>query len=126
MRKSGASPLPPLQPNPLPPPPHLPLSPPPPPSVASDTSLGRLSPPPPAPYVESPWSDGYGDLRLGTVLADRYRIEEEVGQGGMGVVYRAVDLELDEAVAIKLFGQRKDDPNLVSRFKQELSICRSL
>jgi serine/threonine-protein kinase len=44
----------------------------------------------------------------------------------MGIIYRAIDLELDEAVAIKLFGQQMDDPQLLSRFKQELSICRSL
>jgi len=36
------------------------------------------------------------------VLADRYRIEEEIGRGGYSVVYRARDLTLDSPVAIKL------------------------
>jgi hypothetical protein len=92
-----------------------------------------LSPPPlasPAPRAHAPSkppsNDSDGELTLGSLLADRYRIEEEIGRGGMGVVYRASDLELDEAVAIKIFAQRLDDPNLVSRFKQELSLCRSL
>jgi tetratricopeptide (TPR) repeat protein len=96
-----------------------------PPRSVSDTSLDGLSPPPAA-CSELTSTRAYGDIALGSILADRYRIEEEIGQGGMGVVYRAVDLELDEAVAIKLFGHETDDPQLLLRFKQELSICRSL
>ena len=37
----------------------------------------------------------------GTVLQGRYRIEGPVGRGGMSAVYRATDLRLDTAVAIK-------------------------
>ena len=40
--------------------------------------------------------------RLSTALADRYRIERELGQGGMATVYLAHDLKHDRDVAIKV------------------------
>ncbi len=92
---------------------------------ASGSSRGKSSPPSPA--VPAPDSAHPGaDIGPGEVIGHRYRVEEEIGRGGMGVIYRATDLELDEAVAIKVFAQRLDEADLVHRFKQELSICRSL
>jgi eukaryotic-like serine/threonine-protein kinase len=82
--------------------------------------------PPPSEGSKSGAAEEFPRLPAECVIAGRYRIEEELGRGGMGVVYRAIDLELDEAIAIKVFSQRLDDPNLIMRFKQELSICRSL
>jgi serine/threonine protein kinase len=54
------------------------------------------------------------------VLADRYRIEELIGQGGMARVYRAHDLKLGRDVAVKVLeGTLADDEEFRARFRAE-------
>ena len=64
---------------------------------------------------------------LGT-LASRYEILETVGKGGMGVVYRARDRQLDDIVALKTLRPEvlANDPGLLERFKQELKVARRI
>jgi serine/threonine-protein kinase len=57
---------------------------------------------------------------LSAALADRYRVEEEVGTGGMATVYRARDLRHDRAVAIKVPHRAISESVNVARFLHEI------
>ena len=56
----------------------------------------------------------------GDVLADRYRVERLLGQGGMGVVVSAEHVQLGERVAVKfLLPEAAKAPDVVARFRRE-------
>jgi serine/threonine protein kinase len=60
-----------------------------------------------------------------TMLADRYRIVHFLGRGGMGEVYRADDLKLDEPVALKFLPEPlAQDEGILARFYQEVKVAR--
>jgi eukaryotic-like serine/threonine-protein kinase len=66
-------------------------------------------------------------LELGMLLAQRYQIVQMLGQGGMGAVYKATDVELNRTVAVKVI--RPDlarDKAIVDRFKQELLLAHQV
>lgn len=59
--------------------------------------------------------------------SDRYEVMDLIGQGGMGQVYRAIDRELDEVVALKLLKPKlSSDPVVIARFKQEIKLTRRI
>jgi serine/threonine-protein kinase len=59
-------------------------------------------------------------LAVGDVVAERYRIDALLGQGGMGVVYRAEHLHLRKPLALKvLLSEWSSIPEVVARFERE-------
>lgn len=67
------------------------------------------------------------DPWIGRTLADRYRLVATIGQGGMGVVYRAWDLWESGYVVIKMPKRELiGDPKFLQRFEQELAALRFL
>ncbi|MCX4780810.1 protein kinase [Streptomyces sp. NBC_01264] len=59
---------------------------------------------------------------MGDQLADRYRLEQRLGQGGMGEVWRAHDTALERAVAVKVLLEAATNDELVARFRREATI----
>src|SRR5918995_655265 len=57
---------------------------------------------------------------IGTLISERYRLEEKIGSGGMSSVYRAFDPTLERWVAIKLMHRDiSNDPDQLERFRRE-------
>lgn len=65
------------------------------------------------------------DLALGTLFTGRYRIERLLGEGAMGRVYRTLDEDLGEPVALKvLLVELTRDATAVERFRREVRLAR--
>jgi len=68
-----------------------------------------------------------GPFPPGTLLAKRYRIVALLGSGGTGEVYRADDLTLDQAVALKFYPARvQAEPGTMARFHREVRLARQI
>lgn len=80
------------------------------------------------PSAPAPRMTRTGLLEVGQVLANRYEIKKVLGAGGMGVVYRAHDRQLDEMVAVKTLKPEAvaADANMLERFKQEIRLARRI
>lgn len=76
--------------------------------------------PPPQPALRKLFAPG-------TILADRYRVISVVGQGGMGVVYKAQHIHMEREMAIKTLAQEMSpDSEPFRRFKQEAKVIATL
>ena len=60
------------------------------------------------------------DVRIGTVLSDRYRIDALIGEGGMGRVYSAEHIMMKKRLAVKVLRRELTTvPDVVARFERE-------
>lgn len=68
-----------------------------------------------------------GAFAPGAILGSRYLIEAEAGEGGMGKVYRARDLDLDRTIALKIVRpELANDPHALMRLKHEISLASQI
>ena len=88
-------------------------------TVASNSSTGSLS---------KTSTVDEGRFVPGTLIAGRYRIISLLGRGGMGEVYRATDLTLGQAVALKFLPDTGGPgfERLLERFQNEVRVARQV
>jgi serine/threonine protein kinase/Flp pilus assembly protein TadD len=73
--------------------------------------------------IESPKEE----LTTGVTFAGRYQIIEELGRGGMGRVYKALDTEVNEKIALKLIKPEiAAHKKTIERFRNELKFARKI
>ncbi|MGD8538874.1 MAG: protein kinase [Candidatus Aminicenantes bacterium] len=66
-------------------------------------------------------------MTTGSVLAERYEIIEELGKGGMGKVYKALDREINEKIAVKIIRPEiATNKKIIQRFQNELKMARTI
>ena len=67
------------------------------------------------------------ELTAGTTFARRYQIIEDLGKGGMGRVYKVLDTEVQEKMALKLLHPDiAADEKTIERFRNELKLARAI
>src|SRR5688572_33475057 len=64
--------------------------------------------------------------QLKRAVADRYRVEDEIGRGGMATVYRAHDLRHDRSVALKVLRPELAASLGTERFLREITLTARL
>ena len=69
---------------------------------------------------------GENEIGIGSVLGG-FKLEKELGRGGMGVVYKAHELSLNRKVALKVLSRRlSSDTEFIERFKREAQVIAAL
>ncbi len=73
------------------------------------------------------YSSPLPELTPGSIFADRYLVIDKLGKGGMGKVYKVLDQEINESVALKLIKPEiAADRETIERFQNEIKIARRI
>ncbi|HEY2150048.1 MAG TPA: serine/threonine-protein kinase, partial [Vicinamibacterales bacterium] len=92
-------------------------------TIAPTSGLGKL----PTTSGRSSGRSAPGAFAPGSIIAGRYRLVALLGRGGMGEVYRADDLTLDQPVALKFLNQGvAADEARLAQFHNELRVARQV
>jgi tRNA A-37 threonylcarbamoyl transferase component Bud32/tetratricopeptide (TPR) repeat protein len=71
-------------------------------------------------------ADQFSSRERGAVIAGRYRIEREIGRGGMATVFVAHDIRHDRQVALKFIHAEVADRQATERFRREIALLARL
>ena len=93
--------------------------------LAADDNAGSFLERPAITTIPSPTMLNHSDFPAGSVVCGRFEILRFIGQGGMGQVYEALDLELKTRIALKAIQPDvSSDPRMLSRFRREVQLTR--
>lgn len=70
---------------------------------------------------------GWNVIHIGSTLGERFLVLEQIARGGMGLVFKARDVILDEIVALKVLkADLAEDDEMIARFKREIKVARKI
>ena len=87
-------------------------------ALPTDKTVISKRPPPELPLPVLPTSQSLGQALVGKTI-DHYELVEFVGGGGMGAVFRAIDMRLGRTVAVKILSRDHTDEETIKRFRNE-------
>jgi len=95
--------------------------------VPAPGEFGTCPPDPPRPGFTETMGAAREELTTGSTFAGRYQVIEELGQGGMGKVYKVHDTKIGEKIALKLIRPEAGlDKRSLERFSNELKLARKI
>ncbi|MBE9136936.1 protein kinase [Nodosilinea sp. LEGE 07088] len=98
---------------------------------SNQTEVVVTQPVPPAPAAAPPRKKKLSTLKKGDVLAEKYRVESKLGEGGFGATFLVSDITKNiqntyVAKAQKLTGKASQDEELVERFEREAAALQQI